>query len=631
MLATIPELQPLINAAKNSDGTFNFFATYQECTSLADELIHELDSTGNLPVPFHLCNAKRLLTVLRYPKRMPLKLADWLVREAKEKFFYHMDLNNKFIDNPDAIAPQYCRDYPIVRMYKKLIHSWLDEILPPVWWFDENPDPFTFSPGAVADACTNPFCKWFRAEHSMRRHGKLLPIPVIDPVAHRNPIEEVLRPVTYVNANAWGRNYAVTSMDGTVRYVTCPGWNEIADKRVLSDAYYVKPITVPKQINAVRVVCPERAYNARLQNHIDKQLRKWWERIHLDKVFCHGDQEVNRERAWRGSLWNNIATIDSTAASDTVHRDLIDAIDHPTLTYLMGFMPTAVVWGRTTRWLGMFGTMGSPLTFDVEMIIFYIAVRLGMVLHDFGLDADTSQLRPVDTGITVVGDDIAVKAEYAEIVLQVLTAFNMRPNSAKTFIEGHYKESCGGEYVDGNDVSGTYWPRGLSVDDVDNTRWDGWRERYTSPLISLVSHCRDLASAGFDSAAESIRQFISEQYDLGFGLDPTAEWPDTITGNSLYAFEDQAGSRRFSSILSFRENEAVLMYSPHVTWLTAAKPKSTCWCQGVPDEVLEMLLDEWRYYSHDTYVVDHEAAYSMRREPRVHMVPRTTLELSRHN
>lgn len=636
MWVSEPTIWHVCDHARKGDGYVNFFSLYTLAKEIADKSISYLNKTGLLPLPYDKLNAKRFLNILRYPKRMPLTLATWLVKEAKEKFFYSMDYCSNYKDHPDAYVPAYSRQYGwVMENYRELIHTWLDEILPPVSFFNEAVDPFEFSPGAVADACTNPICKWFRAEHS---YANSMPALILepDPVAHRNPIEEFYRPETTVRfkevsidpvgAENPKRIEAVESVARTTRYT-------------IADVYSVRPLTVPKQINAVRVVCPESAYFARLQNHIDKQLRKWWERHGLLEVFVHGDQDISRAKARFGSAHaDTYATTDLSSASDTVHRDFLYSIEHPTLNYLMGFMPQVVVWGKTMRWLDMFGTMGSPLTFDVEMITFYILVRLAMVLQDYGNSTDTAKLPARKACVYLVGDDIVCLAKYYDTLLGLLDYFHFIPNPDKSFGHGHVREACGKEFVDGTEITSVYYPRGLVIDDcINQARWDGYREKYDAPLVSLISHHRDLLGVCPEAAA-SVLDVIKGEFDLGFGLDSTSTWNDTITGNSLYRLENQDGVARNSVILDIQPNEYVMLYSPVVRW-EPCEPKRQCWCNDVPKSVFDMLEAEWRMYNHDAYIFEYFKndncvaghTISLPKATHAHMRPVVELRLTRHS
>jgi hypothetical protein len=87
--------------------------------------------------------------------------------------------------------------------------------------------------------------------------------------------------------------------------------------------------------------------------------------------------------------------------------------------------------------------MGSALCFPIETIIFAAVCRL--VTRRYGLSEDYS----------VFGDDIIVPTPCAQEVMEVLQSLGFRVNNTKSFTQEScwFRESCGGEFCDGFDVT----------------------------------------------------------------------------------------------------------------------------------------------------------------------------------
>lgn len=633
MLYSNDTLWQLLKCANVTD---DFFKTYNCIKQWDDKALEwvsgqpECQSDIQLPPPFNGITFQELHQAAGYPKRTPLIAADWLEQEAHDKFLTAMFHTKEDQDDPDGLRGEAGRRYDFFKPYLPMIRRWLDEVLPGVGTLREairNIDQFDFSPGAVMDACTNPFCKWFRAKYYTWRVDSTLEVTVYpDPVAHRNGVEEAFRALGSEEPRSWRQ----AELDGRMA-------------RAIVPKYVVKAITVPKQLSSYRVVCPERAYNSRIQNALMKCVRSFWEEQGLDRMFCFRDQDLSRTAAYTGAATGRFATIDSTSASDTVFRDWIREIDHPSLTFLSEYMPTHVKWGNEVYPMQMFGTMGSALTWYVMMVILYVDIRLSEVLTQFGEERDAAKQPVADYigKIFFVGDDEVVPSEWAETVLDVMRLLHRIPNQEKTYITGPYRESCGIEALGSRDISRIFYPRGLVMtDDLSEAVWDGKKEAYTSPIISLINHHNELVKKGYTDTATVVRNMIAAQVDLCVGLDPVGMFSDTIVGTSGTLVLNSKEERSTSVFFEVPQNGGVLLYSPVMRWVDAA-PARKCWCDGVPKGVFNTLMHSWeqevvaakgRYANEFKGIPNAYPAYTMRNNycANVHKKPHVTLELVKH-
>ena len=84
------------------------------------------------------------------------------------------------------------------------------------------------------------------------------------------------------------------------------------------------------------------------------------------------------------------------------------------------------------------------------------------------------------------GDDIIVPKHYVRSVVSMLENFGSRVNTAKSFWTGKFRESCGKEYFNGDDVSI------VKVRQVFPTH-----RKHVTEIISLVSLRNQLYFAGY--------------------------------------------------------------------------------------------------------------------------------------
>lgn len=125
--------------------------------------------------------------------------------------------------------------------------------------------------------------------------------------------------------------------------------------------------------------------------------------------------------------------------------------------------------------LQMFSSMGNGYTFELETLIF------AALAHACG--------GKVGQDTFVYGDDILVPTEISADVLALLRYSGFTPNQKKTFTTGHFRESCGGDFLMGHDVRPLFLkenPNGPSDWIViANSLWD-WSIKWSMPELAAV-------------------------------------------------------------------------------------------------------------------------------------------------
>lgn len=85
--------------------------------------------------------------------------------------------------------------------------------------------------------------------------------------------------------------------------------------------------------------------------------------------------------------------------------------------------------------------MGNGFTFELETLIFYALVRTALELSNVAYD-----------DILVYGDDIIIPSQGYDAVCASLAFFGFTTNKLKSFNEGPFRESCGGDFFKGTNV-----------------------------------------------------------------------------------------------------------------------------------------------------------------------------------
>lgn len=226
----------------------------------------------------------------------------------------------------------------------------------------------------------------------------------------------------------------------------------------------------------------------------------------LPEFVSVDDQDRNQELAYRGSLDNSLATIDFSAASDSVscslaskifprniYRDLLrwtavgpvqkcwfysnfsikTGLDAYQVGKVVNGIPvlnklpisvlskmsqnpypnqiTPVVkpgWGYS-----MIATMGNRITFPLEEMVFAAAIATALSFHGCDYHDYIDQL-------AVYGDDCILPTEFAETFISICELIGFSVNTDKSYYgEEFYRESCGVEFFHGHEISSQYWPR----------------------------------------------------------------------------------------------------------------------------------------------------------------------------
>lgn len=212
---------------------------------------------------------------------------------------------------------------------------------------------------------------------------------------------------------------------------------------------------VPKSYKTARIIAMEHSYRQFYMQAIRVGLERALAASGYDSFLNIKDQGRNQELAWQGSLSGGYATIDLSAASDSLSRDLAySVLPRPIVKLLDKYLPKYFsIEGYGEYLMQSFCTSGSAVTFIVESI-FFLALVLEVMAT---VTAFTGQRYAWPR---VYGDDLIVDVRLYETVADVLTTLGFTVNPSKSFGEGTlYRESCGAEYFAGFDLTSKYWPR----------------------------------------------------------------------------------------------------------------------------------------------------------------------------
>jgi hypothetical protein len=217
---------------------------------------------------------------------------------------------------------------------------------------------------------------------------------------------------------------------------------------------------VPKSYSGPRLIAAEPVAHQWCQQVVRDFLMSRVEDTCLDACISFRDQTPNQVLAAAASHHGSHSTIDLKSASDRISCWVIERLFRRSPSLL------SALYATRTRWitqsldkkspeacrLRKFSTMGSAVTFPVQTILFSV-LAVSSVLYTRSLRPTSANLRKICREVRVFGDDIIVPLDSHDNLTGLLTAFGLKVNPAKTFSTGKFRESCGYDAYDGNDVT----------------------------------------------------------------------------------------------------------------------------------------------------------------------------------
>ena len=280
--------------------------------------------------------------------------------------------------------------------------------------------------------------------------------------------------------NKWG--LATHTTNGTAFWMSA--WNDkFRDGKFWSNLELVtsnRVLTVPKNAKTERVIAAEPDWNMFFQLGMGACFRRRLQRVGLlrsprvgERVSPETEAQTRQQMYARiGSRYGNYATIDLKAASDTVSLAVCDLLLPPKLFRMLCHLrsPQGVLPDGSTITYEKISSMGNGNTFELETSLFWAISSVAAGSED----------------VHVYGDDIIVPTEAATRVIETLRLFGFQANPKKTHITGPFRESCGGHYFKGTDVTPPYFRKNL--------------DRLTSIISGYNSLCQRVNGQGVSLA-----------------------------------------------------------------------------------------------------------------------------------
>lgn len=266
-------------------------------------------------------------------------------------------------------------------------------------------------------------------------------------------------------------------------------------------------LAVPKTLKGPRMIASEPVAHQYIQLGLMRWIR---ENIPgpLRNSIDFRDQTASQRLCSWASISQSLATVDLSAASDRLSCWLVERIFRKNPSFLEALHACRTRWLVNATGVGepyfltlrKYAPMGNGTTFPVQSVI-YTIITMAAVLYELGWKVSHETLsRLAKRGcIRVFGDDIILPSFAVPTLALLLTHFELKVNVAKSHYVGAFRESCGYDAFNGEDVSPLYL-RDLELS--------------VSPehLASWCDVQKNAARLGLTNLSEEMRALIPEEY-----------------------------------------------------------------------------------------------------------------------
>jgi len=266
-----------------------------------------------------------------------------------------------------------------------------------------------------------------------------------------------------------------------------------------------KLIAVPKTLKGPRLIASEPVAHQWIQQLVRRFIIESYHRTPIASSICFTDQTANQRRAYDASLGSGHATIDLSSASDRLTCWVVERVFRRNPMLLVALHACRTRWLNNTIdkhspeyiLLRKFACQGSALTFPLQTII-YSCAAIASVLFVQGERVTIKSITAASMLVQVYGDDTIIPIFAQDHYQGLLEYLDFKVNHSKTYGTGKFRESCGTEWYDGNNVTPTYF---RSIPD----------KSQPESLISAIEVSNNFYSSGYLHVADLIKTTVCRQ------------------------------------------------------------------------------------------------------------------------
>lgn len=241
-----------------------------------------------------------------------------------------------------------------------------------------------------------------------------------------------------------------------------PNFSGVQRSRPSISEPFSRLYAVPKTAKGPRLIAAEPTAHQWCQQFTLKFLSERMSGLFGSYFVTLRDQEPSKRMASIASLTGTLATVDLSSASDRLSCWLVERAfrRNPSLLRVLHSHRTRGLINPMDGeyfQLRKFATQGTAVTFPVQSLIFLVIALTasGFRTRDAAdwCVSTSPRLRQFRSQVRVFGDDIIIPKHGYEDLCLLLTTLGLKVNTEKSFHRGAFRESCGGDYFMGYDVT----------------------------------------------------------------------------------------------------------------------------------------------------------------------------------
>ena len=225
---------------------------------------------------------------------------------------------------------------------------------------------------------------------------------------------------------------------------------------------------VPKTAKGPRLIAAEPVAHQWCQQLILRFLFDQCRRHFGTSFIDFKDQSKSGSMVLTASIDRDLATVDLSDASDRLSCWTVERVirANPSLLVALHAARTRYIRDEVSDELSFlslrkFASQGTATTFPVmSLVMLCIALGASLRANERVTWAKIKELR---TKVRVFGDDIIIPSHGYERLVRAMDLLQLKVNTAKSYVRGHFRESCGTDGFGGYDITPSK-PRTLVAD-----------------------------------------------------------------------------------------------------------------------------------------------------------------------
>lgn len=291
----------------------------------------------------------------------------------------------------------------------------------------------------------------------------------IDPIAYSGWLESVGQGIGFSHGPGavsekrknWEKSQFLnwpTKLDGLFPFEEC---GKTASSDVTTPINHEPParlLLVPKTAKAPRIIAAEPTSHMWCQQLVWKWLENGLRDLFGESFAAFRRQDLSAAMVQLASRDRELCTVDLSSASDRLSCWTVERVYRNNQSLLQTLHAARTRWLRVDvkfapkndLLLRKFASQGTATTFPVQTLVYLVcALACAMPTGPITL----ARIKKLRNQVRVYGDDIILPSHGYERLLSVLEDLQLKVNGAKSFVHGHFRESCGTDCYAGYDVT----------------------------------------------------------------------------------------------------------------------------------------------------------------------------------